>query len=71
MQAITTPEGRAAFVVEQWQLNIVQTMDNGQTLHHLRVSDVTSPIDLVIANIDPITAATIRKALDGGMVVLG
>lgn len=71
MQAMTTPDGRQAFVIDHWEVDIRSTHAGGQTLHHMKFSDLTGPVDLLVGNIDPIAAATIRKALDGGMVVLG
>lgn len=70
MHTMTTPEGRVAFVVDQWSIDVRSTLHDGKTLYHMRIADAAGPVDLVIGNIDPISAATISKALQGGVVVV-
>lgn len=70
MQSMTSPDGRLALVVDSWDIDIRSTIQDGKTLHHLKVSDTTAPVDLIIGNIDPISSAAIAKALQGGVVVV-
>ena len=65
MHTQTTPDGRVAFFLDGWSVDIRQTMHDGKTLHHMKFSDAQSPVDLVIANVDPISAAAMSKALQG------